>query len=396
MKRLILNILLVSIMFVVSNCFTEIPEIVKVVPFEEIQAKLDELRNLQTELIDAEVDIVDKQAIIDALIAEINSMVPTGSNPLTYSIGIVSAGIIGEQVGIANATVSIDIRGVRSTATTNTDGQVVFENLSEGIVLVHIAVSGYTDVSFIANLIGGSVNITSSIGLYPTTIANGAASLSGTLYYDPDRTDDIIDVLDPDYGKVSYNNTATSGDIVDFLPAERRVLIDGVDTGLPVQPLLDAREQSWETINTPISIFAFVRPNAAQYGYVPVATPGNIILAIYEEMFASTVSSGSDGTYNLVLPGGPSGNSFRIHFQEFLGNETYFRAENNITAPPSTTFTSRDREVTFTPLYSFIRASTFTPGTPFDNTNVNNFNSTIFHAESIPGNFFFGARTRNE
>lgn len=397
-----------SMVFTMTQCFEEVPEIVSIVPHEEIQEKLKELRDIQKELSDESVEAVDLQAKIDDLITQINNLVAPNNVPLTYTIGLLSAASVGDQVGISDATVTVDIGGVRTTATTDSDGQVVFENLRSGIVAVHVEVAGYSDVSFIADLLVGLADdytstgedfyVTSAIALYPTTAANGAITIDGTLHYDPSRTDDILQTTDPLYGVVNYFTFNTFGDEQPYRPAPLLNLLDNIDVGT-TQDILDARIQSWDILDQSVNIFAFMQPNSMDYSFVPPGTAGNIVLAIYEGMFVSAASNASDGTFQLVLPAGNNGNNIRIHLAEFIGDESYFRAENFDTATGSTTVSSKTRSVIFTALYAKIGFATFLPGfsNDFFQSNVNNFSSSVSGANSsLEAKIYFGAKSRDE
>lgn len=412
MKRTIIKIFLVALAIFNTQCYTEVIQEITQIPYDTIEEKKRELRDLQKQLNDELVKAVDLRAQINALINEINNLIPPpppGAKPLSYSIGLVSAARETEQIGVSGAVVSMNIDGARVTATSDSDGQVLFENLRSGVVLVHVDVPGYTNVSFVADLMGSSDNVTSTIALYPTTAANGAVVLDGFLYYDPDRTDDLLPA-DPNYGIVDYNTT--SGLAQDYRPAPVRNLTDGAFIN-ETQGFVDARVQSWQFINQAINIFAFVQPNAVDYQYIPPANPGNIILAIYEEMFVTATSDPTDGSFQLVLPtrasaSGGATNSFRIHLAEFEGTETYVRSINSITTPPSTVTTNRDRTVIYSAMYGNINLNTsgnvYFPGFPsgpsytFSQTLVNNFTGTISTRgvnSNVDANFYFGARFRD-
>lgn len=413
MKKII-YFLLLFIPLIVSSCFTETPEYVTVVPEEEIQDKLKELRDLQRELDDENVNIVDLQAKIDDLITQINNLVAPGNVPITYSIGILSAAY-DDLVAVSGATVTIDIRGERQTSTTDSDGQAVFQDLRSGIVTVYVEVNGYTDVSFVADLLvddgaaddyqttGEDFNVTSAIALYPTTAANGATVVNGTLYYDPDRTDDILDPLDPNYGNVPYynSNTSAANDVYQFRPASTINLQDGVFVS-ETKGTLDARIQSWQMLTQPIDIFVFMKANTLDYGFIPVGTAGNIVLAIYDEMFVRTTSN--NGTFQLVRPSGYNGNTYEMHVEEFKGDEDYIRASDYNTGTMTTTLTTRTREVIFTPMYFDINGSWGFPGSyngglgyyDFILSNVNNINSSAGSRYTITSDIYFGAKTLDE
>lgn len=414
MKILIRTAFLIFMTLFLTQCYTEVIEEITEIPYDTIEQKKSELRELQSQLNEQVVKSVDLQAQIESLITEINNLVPPpppGALAISYSIGLVSAAREADRIGISGATVSMDIDGVRTTATTDSDGQALFENLRSGVVLVHVEVAGYTDVSFVADLMGSSDNVASTIALYPTTAANGAVLIDGTLWFDPDRTDDILLPGDPGYGIVNYNTTF--GASQDYRPAPVINSTDGTFVS-ETQAFLDARIQSWEPINQSVNLFGFIQPNPADYQFIPPANPGNIILAIYEEMFISTASNATDGTFQLVMPARSNisggGNNFRIHFAEFEGTETYVRSINTITAPPSTTTSTRDRTVIFTALYgeletTFALVGSRYPGTfigpayTFDQALVNNFNGVINTKganSTLEADFYFGARTRDE
>lgn len=413
MKILIRTTLLVFMTLFLTQCYTEVIQEITEIPYDTIEEKKQALRELQSQLNEEVVNSVDLQAQINSLINEINNLIPPpppGALTISYSIGLVSAARETEQIGISGATLSMDIDGVRTTATTDSDGQALFENLRSGVVLVHVEVPGYTDVSFVADLMGSSDNVASTIALYPTTAANGAVVIDGFLWFDPDRTDDLLLPTDPGYGIVDYNTTA--GASQEYRPAS---VLNSTDGGLPTetQANLDARVQSWELLNQAINVFAFIQPNPQDYQYIPAANPGNIILAIYEEMFVTTTSA-TNGSFQLVLPARANplggGNAYSIHFAEFEGTETYNRSINtNVTVIPlGTTTSSKDRTVVFTALYGnfapSVFANAFYPGTfgfpyTFDQTLVNNFAGFIWTRGadvSQKADFYFGARTRDE
>jgi hypothetical protein len=417
-KNVLIKVLFVSLAFLLTQCFEEVVQTVEVIPYEEIDEKLKELRDLQKELSDETVTSVDLQAQIDDLIAELNELIPPGNVPLTYSIGIVSTNAQ-DQLGIANAVVTIHIRDREITATSNSSGQVVFEDLRSGVALVHITHPSYTDVSFVVDLLvnagatadgdksGDAYNVTSVIGLYPTTASLGAAVHSGTLFFDPDRTNDILQITDPNYGRINYfasEVTANSANLNNrpYAPPPRLTLTNGAEDAIPtVFPILDARVQTWVPLNVPVDIFVGVRPDPFYYSFVPPGTEGNIIIAVYEEMFVRTTSSAT-GTYSITVPDAYRSLTINYRLTEFLGTETYFRAQNlNTTVVPNTTtFTSRVRNVVFVPMYREIVADNYGfPGAinAFDPTLVNNFN-VIWNRSlsSVPLNFYFGAKSRNE
>ncbi|HYC85234.1 MAG TPA: hypothetical protein VEB86_08435, partial [Chryseosolibacter sp.] len=302
----------------------------KVVPYEnteEIQRKLKELRDIQREVEASKVSAANYEIDIVNKIEELNDLIAPGNVPITYSIGILSAAGSQNSVGISNATVSLDVRGERQIGTTSTDGQVVFENLRSGIVLVHISVAGYSDASFVADLrvepdddynpgnSGNPYNVTSSIRLYPTTQANGAGIISGSLYYDPDRSDDILDNTDSRYGQIDYYNDSFFGSVYPYRPAEKIDLVDGEEVDR-TKGTLDARIQSWEELDVPVTVFAFVKPNPADYSSVPAGTAGHIVMALYEELFVSAASTAA-GTYSMVIPAGINSNDIRISLSLF-------------------------------------------------------------------------------
>jgi len=400
-----------------TQCFEEIPERVIIIPFNEIEAKLAELRELQKELNGIDVNILKIQAQIDELIIKINDKADSIANsipptivPLTYTVGIISSASVGSQIGISDATVSLDLRGTRTTLTTDSNGQVVFTDLRAGVVLVYVSVAGYTDVSFVANLLvtdgtpGEEYDVVSTIALYPTTSANGAVTLDGTIYNDTDRTNDWLST-DPLYETVNYVTGSTFGDVQPYRPAPLLNLVDGVDIGT-TQDILDARIQSWNTVNQAVNLFAFIQPDTLEFSYIPIDIPGNILLAIYEEMFVSTVSDASNGTFQLVIPVGVNGNNYRIHAEEFIGNENYIRSENLDTGTGNTTQTPRIRSVIYTAMYFKIGTgpTIFLPGTSggtdFDQLKVNNFSGSTLDFtganSSLKSEIYFGAKTLNE
>ena len=168
MKIIIRTILLVFMTLFLTQCYTEVIEEITEIPYDTIEEKKTQLRELQSQLNEQLVKSVDLQAQINALINEINNLIPPpppGALAISYSIGLVSAAREADQIGISGATVSMDIDGVRTTATTDSDGQALFENLRSGVVLVHVEVAGYTDVSFVADLMGSSDNVASTIAL---------------------------------------------------------------------------------------------------------------------------------------------------------------------------------------------------------------------------------------
>jgi len=414
MKKITKNILLVFIALVFSQCYTEVIEEVTEIPYDAIERKLEELRDLQAQVNETGVESVDLQAKINALVTEINNFIPPtppNIDPIAYSIGIVSAVRETGVIGVSGAIVSIDIGGTRTTSTTDTDGQAIFNDMRQGVVMVHVEAPGYTDVSFVVDLIGTSLsNVTSTIALYPTTAANGAVTIDGVLQYDPIRTDDLLPA-DPGYGIVGYNTFL--GDEPSYEPAAYLAQEVGLpDPGTPSQRPLDAQVQSWQRIDQAVNVFGFVQPNAADYGYVASGTPGNILIAIYEEMFVTTASDPTDGSFQLVLPArsdvAGGANNFRIQFEEFSGSETYNRNEdwtNFPTVPEVFAYTTRTRTVTFVALYGKLDMGgtagiiNFNPGSPFDPTLVNyfadDFNSKGANT-SLKGDFYFGARTISE
>lgn len=408
MKKITKNILLVFVALVLSQCYTEKIEEVTEIPYDAIEEKLVALRELQKELNETGVASVGFQAEVDALLNEINNFIPPlppNIDPITYSIGLVSAVRETGVIGISGATVSIDIAGVRTTSITDTDGQAIFNDMRQGVVMVHVEAPGYTDVSFVVDLIGTTLaNVTSTIALYPTTAANGAVTIDGVLHYDPDRTDDLLPA-DPGYGIVGYNTFV--GDEPPYEPAVRLEQVAALpDPGNPVQDPLDARVQSWETLDQAISVFGFVQPNAFDYGYIGSGSAGNIIIAIYEEMFVTATSDATDGSFQLVLPSrsnvGGGANNFRIHFEDFSGSEIYNRNEDE-TTPGVFVYTTRTRTVTYVALYGQLDMGSgvvnFNPGSPFNLTLVNNFAGT-FNSKgantTLESDFYLGARKIDE
>lgn len=409
------NLSLILLAFLFVQCFEQTTQVVPFENTEEIEKKLQALRDMQLKLSQSQVNAGNYAIEIQNKIDELNDLIAPGNIPITYSIGIVSAAGSQETIGIADATVSMNVRGERLTATTGTDGQVVFENLRSGIVLVHVSVPGYTDASFVADLrvapdddynaghSGNAYNVTSAIGLYPTTSGLLAGRISGTLFFDPDRSDDVIDPTAPEYGVVEYFNFDNSvlSDVYAYRPAEKIDFVDNAETNRE-KPLLDAREQTWETIDQAVNIYAFVEPNPIDFSYVPFGTAGHILLAVYEEMFIVGASDPATGAYNLVIPAGVNGNNVTMTFEEFAGTEQYIRATNLNTATTQTTVTLREREVVFTALYSYISNVPHFPGTfgpgyyNFDDENVNRFTTSISENRARNVNVFFGARTRDE
>jgi len=413
MKKVIIKIFLIINALLLIQCFEEVVQTVEVIPYEEIDKKLEELRGLQKELNEEEVKSVDIQAKIDGLIAELNALVPVGNVPLTYSIGIISTNPKNEQLGIADAVVTIHIRDKVITATSNSSGQVAFSNLRSGVALVHITHPSYSDVSFVVDLLvnggatadgdrsGDAYNVTSTIGLYPTMASLGAAVHSGTLFFDPDRTNDILQATDPNYGRINFfdvNYNALGGR--PFAPAPRLTLTNGAENATPtIYPFLDARVQSWVPLNVPVEIFVGVRPDPFYYSFVPAGTEGNIVLAVYQDMFVRTTSTAT-GAYSLTLPDAYRVLTVNYRLNEFEGTENYFRAENFVTATSTTTFTARTRNVVFVPMYSEIVAVFYDfPGSvnAFDPTQVNNF--IVNWGESlsnVPLNFYYGTKAKSE
>lgn len=414
MKNIAIRILLVFSALTLTQCFEEKIERVAITPFEDIEAKLKELRELQKEVNDVNVEATDLQAQIDGLIEEINSLVPPGNVPLTYSIGILSAGSE-NQLGIAGAVATINIRGQVTTATSNSSGQVRFDNLRSGVALVHITHPNYSDVSFVVNLLvnrgattdannsGEDYNVTSAIGLYPTSVSTGAVVHTGDIFFDPDRTNDILQSTDPNYGRINFFDTNYNYFDGPYAPAPRLTLTNSAENTVPtVYPSLDARVQSWVPLNRSVDIFVNVVPDPFFYSYVPVGTEGNIILAVYEDMFVRA-SSTATGTFTLTLPRANRTLEYRYRLSEFDGQENYFRAENlNTTVVPNTTtFTARTRDVIYSMMYvkNGEQFTVFTPGTnnAFNPLLVNSYNE--FWGPSVqvtPLSFFYGAKSRNE
>lgn len=427
MKKIFKNTVLIFMVLVFSQCYTEEIVEVTVIPYDAIEQQLAALRDLQKELATAGVDRVNYEAIIAATIQEINDLVPQpppGVIPFTFYVRLLSAAREAVPIGVTGATLSIDINGVRTTATSDAGGLAVFPDLRKGVYIVHVEVAGFTDVSFVVDLLsnvgssdGGYVegedyNISTVIALYPTTAANGAVTIDGVLHFDPDRSDDLI-VSDPGYGIVNYFDNFTDADADPYHQAEYR---DETDGGLNFfgQLNLDAREQSWELVTQAVNVYGLVRPNPQDYKIIPVGTPGNIVLAIYEQMFAATTSSATDGSFQLVLPAranvGGGENDFMIQFTEFSGTETYIRVTNNITIPPippvNPVITTRNRTVDFVAMYGSLESegsgvTDFVPGisnSSFDPALVNNFSGTIGTRganTTLEGLFYFGARTRD-
>lgn len=406
-KYKIISIILLA--FLMFQCVEQVERIVIVENTEEIEKKLQELRNLQR-LINSESREVNNLSIdLQNKIDELNKLIAPGNIPITYAIGIVSAGGGINNVGVSGATVNINVRGQRLISTTDSDGQVVFENLRSGIVLVDITVDGFTDVSFIADLrvdndaedysggeSGNPYNVTSAIALYPTTLANEAARIFGSLYYDPNRTDDVIDPLDPAYGLVNYNNTQTNVIAPEYVyrPAEVINFEDNVEISRN-KPLLDARVQTWQPLNRATRLFVRVFPNPADYSFV-TSGPGAIILVVYQDMFI-TATSDTEGNYNIIIPAGVNSNIAIIHCEEFAGNEQYFRAFNFDTATSTTTGTTRSRPVVFEALYAINGSALSSPGLSATGTwKTNRFQYTHTAGFVRRVNIYYGARTRSE
>lgn len=409
MKNKFIRILFLSSALLLTQCFEESIQKVSVTPFEEIEEKLKELRELQKEVSDVEVESTDLQAKIDALIAQLNDLIPPGNVPLTYSIGILST-VPDNQLGISGAVVTIHIRDEVMTATSNSSGQVKFDDLRSGVAIVHITHPDYTDVSYVVDLLvnrgattdannsGEDYNVSSVIGLYPTSAANGALIHSGNLFFDPDRTDDILQNTDPDYGRIGFFDAGYNYFSGPFAPAPRLTLTDGVEDAVPtVYPTLDARVQSWESLDQQVEIFVGVHADPFYYSYVPAGTEGNIVLAVYEDMFVRATSN-SNGVFSLILPNASRTLTYRYRLTEFEGEESYFRAENFVTATATTTFSSRSRDVIYTPMYLEVDFEEY-PGTinNFNPSEVNNFNISWNNTlREVSLNFYYGAKSRNE
>lgn len=396
-------------LFTLTQCFEETVENIDVIPFDQIEKKLEAIRNLQEQLRNAEVEVAEVQSEIDQLIKEINAFIPPGAVPLTYTVSVVSAARGDNQAGVSGAEVTIDVAGERVTVTTDSDGQARFDGLRSGVLLVDVTVPGYTDVSFVADLVVSDTddyrnedyNVSSMIALYPLTEDNGAIRMDGRLFYDSDRTDDLT-AADPGYNIVPYFSPVTAA-VQPYRPAPFITTTNGANP-VESQDILDARVQSWETLDQSVSVFAFIQPNTQDFGFVPVGIPGNIVLAIYDELFVSATSSATNGTFQLLLPLGVNGHGCRFHLSEFVADETYNREFNfdtgtGITSPTVT----RTRSVVFTPLYAF---SEFFPGvfvapgnsgsTNFSQANVNNFTATLDANGSYSTRFYYSAKTRDE
>lgn len=407
-----IKILVVLSALLLTQCFEEKIEKVSITPFEEIEEKLKELRQLQKEVNDVEVEATNLQAKIDNLIAEINALVPPGNVPLTYSIGIVSAA--GEnQLGIAGAVVTINIRGQVTTTTSDASGQVRFDNLRSGVALVHITHPSYSDVNFVVDLLvdrgattdasnsGEDYNVTSTIGLYPTSATTGALIHTGQIFFDPNRTNDLLQNIDPDYGRIGFFDLNYNYFDGPFAPAPRLTLTDGQEDANPtIYPVLDARVQSWELLNRTVEIFVSVQPDPFFFSYVPAGTEGNIIVAVYEDMFVRATSN-ANGTFSIAVPRARRVLNYRYRLTEFDGQETYFRAENLNTTNNTITTTSRTRDVIFSLMYvkNGEQFDEHYPGAlnAFDPLQVNNYNvSWPTSVQNTPLTFFYGAKARNE
>lgn len=411
MKNIAIKILFACCALLFTQCFEESIQRVSVTPFEEIEAKLKELRDLQRQVNDEDVASTNLQAKIDNLLIQLNELIPPGNVPLTYSIGILSAGSE-NQLGISGAVVTIHIRDEVITAISNSSGQVKFDDLRSGVALVHIAHPSYTDVSYVVDLLvnrgattdannsGEDFNVTSAIGLYPTTAANGALVHTGNLFYDPDRTDDILQNTDPNYGRIGFFDATYNYFNGPFAPAPRLTLTDGVEDANPtVYPFLDARVQSWESLDQQVEIFVGIQPDPFYFSYVPVGTEGNIVIAVYEDMFVRTTSN-ANGTFTLTLPNATRTLVYSYRLSEFEGEESYFRAENFVTATTTTNFSSRSRDVIYAALYMEVGQADYDyPGgvNNFDETEVNDFQWSWNNTRrEVPLNFYYGAKSRNE
>lgn len=397
MKKIITNSLFILVAMLAIQCFEEKERIVKVTPYDKIEEKLKELRALQKEINDVAVESTGLRARIAGILKELDELVPTNST-MSYSIGIVST-VTKDQAGISGAKVTLKLRDEVVTATSNSSGQVKFDNLLRGVAIVHISHPDYTDVSIIVDLISGASNVATAIGLYPLKANLGAMVHSGGIFYDPNRTDDILQNTDPKYGAVLFvdpNYSLGTNTQALFAPAPRLTLTNGVEDARPtIFPFLDARVQSWDLTTQPVVLFGAVQPDPFYYSYVPAGKSGNVILAVYEEMFGTATSA--NGGYSITLPNADRPLTYSYRLNEFEGTETYIRAENLSGA--TTTFTSRTRNVIFAPLYMEFGQTEFYPSTngSFDPAKVNSFqfvwSSTI---EQVPINFFYGAKSRNE
>lgn len=413
MKRILFNILFASSALLLTQCFEEKEKIVKVIPTEQIEEKLRELRDLQREVNDEDVQSTNLQARIDQLIDELNDIIPVNNVPLTYSIGIISAGFE-NQLGISGAQVRINVRDQVLTATSDGSGQVRFDNLRSGVATVHISHPEYSDVNFVVDLLvnqaatdsenkGGPYNVTSTIGLYPTVAARGAFVQTGRMFFDPDRTNDILQATDPGYGRIGFFDVNYDRNDGPFAPAPRQTFVNNVQTGT-VLPFIDARVQSWQALDRQVQFFVSAVPNPQDFGYVPVGTEGNIVLAVYEDMFVQATSTAT-GTFSVTLPHGRVGLLYRYRFAEFTGIERYNRAQNtnNTVVPAVVSTTSRERQVIFTPFYVEAgQDDLFYPGVinGFNQAQVNNINLNFtggFESyRSLPLNIYYSAKTRDE
>jgi hypothetical protein len=132
---------------------------------------------------------------------------------------------------------------------------------------------------------------------------------------------------------------------------------------------------------------------------VPAGTEGNIVLAVYEDMFVRTTST-TTGTFTLTLPNAATTLLYSYYLTEFDGQESYFRVDNFDTGTGNTSTSSRTRDVIYAPLYLEVGQADYDyPGAinNFDPLQVNDF--AIFWNNTrreVPLNFYYGTKSRNE
>ena len=230
MKRLKTNLILLTTILVVAfvtSCRDEFTEQDAIKAAEDAAAS-EQLANEDALRLEAELEgklTADEIKLRDSL-ARLGGLIH-------YTVAVVDAGNAAFSNGnnrikgteaVSGAVVSVAQNGVIASMTTGADGLAVFSNMRIGNVAVHVEVTDFTNVDFVADLtpLNNSAgndftsvhadlssqtrNAATQIPVFPTTGAN-TATISGMVTYESDLTNstpefpatNVIAIIESDF-----------------------------------------------------------------------------------------------------------------------------------------------------------------------------------------------------
>ncbi len=235
MKRLKTNLILLTtilVVAIVTSCRDEFTEQDAITAAKEAatsdQLATEDALKLQAELEGKltadEIKLRDSLARLGGLIHYTVAVVDAGNAAFSSGSGVNSGARIKGTEAVSGAVVSVAQNGVIASMTTGADGLAVFSNMRIGNVAVHVEVTDFTNVDFVADLtpLNNSAgndfssvnadlssqtrNAATQIPVFPTTGAN-TATISGMVTYESDLTNstpefpatNVIAIIDSDF-----------------------------------------------------------------------------------------------------------------------------------------------------------------------------------------------------